>query len=83
MRWRRLLSGALPLALADRPRPLGFAVRLGRPRSASSTSSPDDEGRDAHLIGLGADEQRRHAIEQPTIETLDVLAARREVEAAV
>jgi hypothetical protein len=56
-----------------------FAIRLGDRCSASSTPSPDEGGRDAHLSGrvaaLTANASELLA-EPPTIEQIDVLAAK-------
>lgn len=83
----RFLEGALPLALAEPATTEWFAVRLDTSTFAVFDVFPDDDGRDAHLGGPIAKalmESVGTLIAPPTIEKLDVLAAKlsADVEAA-
>ncbi len=77
------LQGALPLALAEPATTAWFAVRLGPSTFGVFDVFPDDDGRQAHLEGPIAAALMGSVgtlIAEPTIEKLDVLAAKLSVE---
>jgi quinol monooxygenase YgiN len=76
----KLLEGALPLAQAEGKTPAWFALRLGPAVFGIFDAFANDADRQAHLAGPIAAalmEQAPHLLaEPPTIEQVDVLAAK-------
>jgi quinol monooxygenase YgiN len=73
------LDGGLQLVLAEPATTAWFAIRLGPSTFGIFDVFPDDEGRDAHLNGKVAAALMANAGDmygQPTVERLDVLAAK-------
>ncbi len=73
------LAGALPLAQAEPATTAWFAVRIGPSTFGVFDVFPDDAGRDAHLSGPIAEALLGSVgtlISEPTIEQVDVLAAK-------
>lgn len=75
-----LLTSALPLALAEPATIVWFALKLGRSTFGIFDAFPDEAGRQAHLAGQIAAALMAKApellAEPPTIEPVDVLAAK-------
>ena len=72
------LNGGLELVLEEPATTAWFAIKLG-PSTYGILRRPDDDGRDAHLNGKVAAALMENAGElygQPTLEKLDVLAAK-------
>jgi quinol monooxygenase YgiN len=74
------LSGALPLAQAERATIAWFALRLSKSEFGIFDAFPDDAGRKAHLSGPIAAALMAKAgellSEPPKIEQVDLLAAK-------
>ena len=74
------LEGALPLVEQEPQTTTWFAVRFGGSRFAIFDTFPDDAGRQVHLAGAVAAALMKNAPElltgEPSIETVDVLAAK-------
>lgn len=74
------LRGALPLAQAEPATTTWYAIRLGPSTFGIFDTFPDDSGRQAHLNGPIAAALMANASEllsqPPTIEMVDILAAR-------
>lgn len=73
------LAGALPLAQAEPATTAWFAIRIGRSTFGVFDVFPDDAGRGAHLSGPIAQALLGSVgtlISEPTIEQVDVLAAK-------
>lgn len=73
------LEGALPLAVGEPATTAWFAIRMGPSTFGVFDVFPDGAGRDAHLAGPIAAalmDSVGTLIEQPTIEQVDVLAAK-------
>lgn len=74
------LRGALPLAQAEPATITWYAIRLGPSTFGIFDTFPDDSGRQAHLSGPIAAALMANASEllaqPPTIETVDILAAK-------
>ncbi len=73
------LEGALPLAVGEAATTAWFAIRLGPSTFGVFDAFPDDGGRDAHLDGPIAAALMGSVgtlIAEPTIEKVDVLAAK-------
>ncbi len=73
------LAGALPLAIDEPDTTAWFAVRIGPSTFGVFDVFPDDAGRDAHLSGPIAEALLGSVgtlISEPTIEQVDVLAAK-------
>jgi len=79
------LEGALPLATGEPATTAWFAIRLGPSTFGVFDVFPDDAGRDAHLngpIAAALMDSVGTLIAEPTIEKLDVLAAKLEADVA-
>jgi len=77
------LAGALPLAVGEPATTAWFAIRLGPSTFGVFDVFPDDEGRQAHLdgpIAAALIDSVGTLIEEPTIEKVDVLAAKLEAD---
>jgi len=73
------LAGAVSLALEESQTTAWFAIRIGPSTFGVFDVFPDDDGRDAHLSGPIAAalmDSVGTLIEAPTIEKVDVLAAK-------
>ncbi len=73
------LTGALALALDEPQTTAWFAIRMGPSTFGVFDVFPDDGGRDAHLSGPIAEALMGSVgtlIESPTIEKVEVLAAK-------
>jgi quinol monooxygenase YgiN len=74
------LRGALPLAQAEPATITWYTIRLGPSTFGIFDTFPDDSGRQAHLSGPIAAALMANASEllaqPPTIETVDILAAK-------
>ncbi|MES1177771.1 MAG: antibiotic biosynthesis monooxygenase [Myxococcales bacterium] len=74
------LSGALPLAQAERDTITWYALRISNSEFAIVDTFPNDKGRQAHLTGPIAEALMANAAdllsEPPRIEQVEVLAAK-------
>ncbi|TWI59997.1 putative quinol monooxygenase [Halalkalibacter nanhaiisediminis] len=74
------LRGSLPVVQAEEETVAWFALRLGPTTYGIFDAFPDDEGRQAHLAGLVAEELMNNApdlfSQPPTIENVDILAVK-------
>lgn len=74
------LRGSLPVVQAEEETVAWFALRLGPTTYGIFDAFPDDEGRQAHLSGLVAEELMNNApdlfSQPPTIENVDILAVK-------
>ncbi len=74
------LRGSLPIVQSEEETVAWFALRLGPTTFGIFDAFPDDEGRQAHLSGLVAEELMKKAsdlfTQPPTIENVDIIAVK-------